>query len=240
MTRPFTNTTMDIIHAIERVPSILKLEEVFGRWVERYGGSAFLCSAPPRPDEGALDPLLLDGWPREWRDRYATQNYVVRDPMVRAMFTTMQPFTWREGIARVRPSKKDLEIVAEPGAWGMCEGFVVPIFGLGGQVHAVTIAGTSLRLDAEGRAELHLVSIYAYARAKQLCRRPEPPVLLSRREVEVLQWVALGKSDWEIAQLLGLKATTVHKHVEAAKNRFGVGTRVQAIVAALRQGAIHI
>ena len=66
------------------------------------------------------------------------------------------------------------------------------------------------------------------------------PVRLTPRQMEVLQWVALGKSDWEIGRVLGLSESTVHKHVEAAKRNFSVGTRTQAIVAALRQGSIQI
>jgi LuxR family quorum-sensing system transcriptional regulator CciR len=45
--------------------------------------------------------------------------------------------------------------------------------------------------------------------------------------------VAQGKSDWDIAQLLGLAADTVHEHIEAAKRRYGVATRTQLVVRTL-------
>jgi LuxR family quorum-sensing system transcriptional regulator CciR len=45
--------------------------------------------------------------------------------------------------------------------------------------------------------------------------------------------VAQGKSDWEIGRLLGISDSTVHKHIEDAKRRFGVCTRIQLVVQAL-------
>lgn len=229
---------LDALNAIGRAPSVLKVGEQVRRFGEAYGFSRYLCSAPPRPDEDPDEHLLFHNWPQEWFDRYVSRNYVERDPMVRTLLSSLHPFTWDEALERGRYSSKDLEIVHEARAWGMCKGFVVPIYGLGGQAHAVTLAGRDPRLDPQARAELHLVAMYAYGRAKQIKRRRDPPIPLTRRQAEVLQWAALGKSDWEVGEVLGLSSSTVHKHVEAAKRRFGVATRVQAILGALKHGHI--
>lgn len=61
---------------------------------------------------------------------------------------------------------------------------------------------------------------------------------LTKRQREALNQVALGKSDWEIAVLLGVSQSTVHEHIEAAKRRLGVRTRVQAVLAAYKNGWI--
>jgi DNA-binding CsgD family transcriptional regulator len=58
------------------------------------------------------------------------------------------------------------------------------------------------------------------------------------REGEVLSWVAAGKSDWAIARILKISDKTVNFHVENAKRKFGVGTRVQAVLAAMRNGTL--
>ena len=58
------------------------------------------------------------------------------------------------------------------------------------------------------------------------------------RETQVLCWVAEGKSDWAIGRILSISSKTVNFHVENAKRKLGVGTRVQAVVAALREGVI--
>jgi DNA-binding CsgD family transcriptional regulator len=58
------------------------------------------------------------------------------------------------------------------------------------------------------------------------------------RETEILSWVAAGKSDWAIGQILRISGKTVNFHVENAKRKLGVGTRVQAAVVAMRCGKL--
>jgi DNA-binding CsgD family transcriptional regulator len=64
-------------------------------------------------------------------------------------------------------------------------------------------------------------------------------VRLTPRELEVLRWVAAGKSDWQIGQILNISAKTANYHVENLKRKFGVSTRLQAIAEALRQGQLR-
>jgi DNA-binding CsgD family transcriptional regulator len=61
---------------------------------------------------------------------------------------------------------------------------------------------------------------------------------VSGRESQVLRWVAAGKSDWEIGMILRISEKTVNFHVQNAKRKLGVGTRIQAVVAAMREGLI--
>jgi DNA-binding CsgD family transcriptional regulator len=61
---------------------------------------------------------------------------------------------------------------------------------------------------------------------------------VSGRESQVLRWVAAGKSDWEIGKILRISEKTVNFHVQNAKRKLGVGTRPQAVVAAMREGLI--
>jgi DNA-binding CsgD family transcriptional regulator len=61
---------------------------------------------------------------------------------------------------------------------------------------------------------------------------------VTARESEILVWVAAGKSDWAIGQILQISGKTVNFHVENAKRKLGVGTRVQAVLMAMRSGLI--
>jgi DNA-binding CsgD family transcriptional regulator len=66
---------------------------------------------------------------------------------------------------------------------------------------------------------------------------PELLVLLglTKREAEVLFWVAKDKSNREIALILGCREKTVQKHLEHIYGKLGVQTRAAAIVCALEQ-----
>ena len=55
---------------------------------------------------------------------------------------------------------------------------------------------------------------------------------LTRREAEVLRWVAAGKSDAQIGAILGISARTVQKHLEHAYQKLGVENRTAAAMRA--------
>jgi DNA-binding response OmpR family regulator len=55
---------------------------------------------------------------------------------------------------------------------------------------------------------------------------------LGQREVETLTWAARGKSSTEIGEILGLSKRTVDFHIERARSKLGVATRVQAVMKA--------
>ena len=43
-----------------------------------------------------------------------------------------------------------------------------------------------------------------------------------------MRWVLQGKSDMDIAKIVGISHTTVHFHIERVKKKLGVKTRTQA------------
>ena len=57
---------------------------------------------------------------------------------------------------------------------------------------------------------------------------------LTARESEVLLWVARGKTNRDIADILGMSPRTVNKHLEHIFEKLGVETRTAAAAAARR------
>jgi DNA-binding response OmpR family regulator len=55
---------------------------------------------------------------------------------------------------------------------------------------------------------------------------------LNDREVEVLTWVARGKTSAEIAQIVGLTKRTIDFHIDNARSKLGAATRTEAVVKA--------
>ena len=55
---------------------------------------------------------------------------------------------------------------------------------------------------------------------------------LNDREVEVLTWVARGKTSAEIAQIVGLTKRTVDFHTDNARSKLGAATRTEAAIKA--------
>jgi len=59
---------------------------------------------------------------------------------------------------------------------------------------------------------------------------------LTAREVEVLEWVAYGKTNRDIGDILGLSPRTVNKHLEHVYVKLGVETRLAAATLAIAMG----
>ncbi len=63
---------------------------------------------------------------------------------------------------------------------------------------------------------------------------------LTLREVEILQQMAFGKTNQEIADELFLSERTVRTHVTNILAKLGLSNRTQAVLYALREGIAHI
>jgi len=61
---------------------------------------------------------------------------------------------------------------------------------------------------------------------------------LSPREMTVLLWMKEGKTNWEIARILGLSERTVRFHVGGIFEKLDVTSRTQAVARALGSGLI--
>ena len=63
---------------------------------------------------------------------------------------------------------------------------------------------------------------------------------LTRREAEVVAWVARGKTNKEIAAILDVSPRTVQKHLEHAFEKLGVETRTAAAKVQWMSGALDV
>jgi len=63
---------------------------------------------------------------------------------------------------------------------------------------------------------------------------------LTKRQIQVLQWVSDGKTLQDVSILLNISPATVEKHLRLARQGLGVETTAQAIMKTVRQNQIHI
>lgn len=53
---------------------------------------------------------------------------------------------------------------------------------------------------------------------------------MTKRELEVVEWIAAGKRNGEIGQILGCSSRTVQKHVQHILEKLNVETRVAVCI----------
>jgi DNA-binding NarL/FixJ family response regulator len=63
---------------------------------------------------------------------------------------------------------------------------------------------------------------------------------LSKREVEVLQKVAGGNRNSDIAALLFISEETVKGHIKHIMEKLGASDRTEAVAVGIRRGIIHL
>jgi DNA-binding CsgD family transcriptional regulator len=95
--------------------------------------------------------------------------------------------------------------------------------------------------NAEARSELAQLRAEAARAAQSEAARGEAAVFalmvrlsLSRREAQVLHEVGQGRTNDEIAEILGISISTVKTHLEHVFRRLGVGSRTAAALRALK------
>ena len=72
-----------------------------------------------------------------------------------------------------------------------------------------------------------------------LATAADVPFRLTARELECLQWSAIGKSSWEISSILRISESAVNFHMANIRAKFDVSSRRQAVAQAIRFGLIR-
>ncbi len=91
------------------------------------------------------------------------------------------------------------------------------------------------------RISAHVRTARVLARTRQLAEtarqsRPDAAIAgLTPRDSEVLSWIGQGKSNRDIAEILGMSPRTVNKHLEHIYEKLGVENRTAAVTAAIRR-----
>lgn len=216
-----------------------ELAGVFQQSLEILGFRYFACCShvdPLRPPRGAV---MLHNYPGEWVRAFSELDFYYIDPVFHQASRTLTPFFWDADEFRAELTAPQLEIMEEARRYGIEHGYTVPIHAPrspGAFPASCSVVPDTQAVEAASYLSVQLMSCYMYsvlsldAEAKRICCVPRG---LTRRERQCLELAAQGKSDWVAGRILGISERTVHNHIEHAKRRLGVATRVQAIVHAL-------
>jgi LuxR family quorum sensing-dependent transcriptional regulator len=237
----------DTLAYIDNIQKARTPEEICRTLIDvtsRFGLTALLAGTIPRagaPREELPSHILLCDWPAGWMERYVAMNYVDRDPLVTFLRRNLSAVSWHDAIKRVDADRAARRVYDEAGAFRLNDGFAMPIVTVEGEVVIVSLGGEEIDLSQEAIGVVSLVSTFAIGRAVQLSAARdtlEPRPALTDREKECMRWAALGKSEWEISQILGISEHTSEKHLLSAKTKLRAVNRVQAVAEAIRQGYI--
>jgi LuxR family quorum sensing-dependent transcriptional regulator len=236
--------TLEFIDQLQHAETAAAVCEKLLAITSAFGLTALIAGIVPQrgtPRDLQKKHMLLGGWPEEWLERYVARNYVDHDPIVSHMKQLQAPFQWREVSKGVRMDKSSDEVMGDAVEFKLRDGLAFPLVTLDGQIVMVSLGGEVIELSGAEFGLVSLVSTYAVGRAMQLHTMAASTIdhiELTPRERECLQWAAVGKSEWEISQILGISEHTSEKHLLNAKSKLGAVNRVQAVAEAIRRGYI--
>jgi DNA-binding CsgD family transcriptional regulator len=216
--------------------------EDFLSTIQLMGFSGGACGAWTGVGKNRHHRFFFVNWPADWVELYNRSGWFGIDPLPIEARRRVAPFLLSELVGAKYTAAQNALLKA---AWdyGWREGFAVPIHGPGSLQGLVTMV---TRRDSFSLSRTDRAVIEAMARAVwERCRTAgdfgtfDPaPAPLSPREIECLQWAAAGKSDKDIATLVGISPATAHFHIERAKRRLGVKTRVEAVAVGVLNGVV--
>jgi LuxR family quorum-sensing system transcriptional regulator CciR len=184
----------------------------------------------------------LYNYPSSWVGTVIERGYFSDDPILAAAQRCAAGFLWSDISRIINLSARHKEILEAASQNGMGDGFTTPVHVPGeyfGSCSFGTRSGRALSVKAIPAA--HYVSSFAFEAARRLTRQAESEdnsdllkrPQLSQRQLDCIVLAAQGKSNGDIAQLLGISRETVHTHIEDAKRRYNVATRIQLITRTL-------
>jgi LuxR family quorum sensing-dependent transcriptional regulator len=235
------SSVVDFVVAIENFNSADDVWNFFLRFSSGFGLPHGALVGLPGPGEQLADTAMYLSCPGEWRQRYFEKNYFPNDPAALHLQRSTDPYTWTDILACRDYTPAQRRIVYEAGEFGMHGALVVPLVGVDTRTAIIELAGPNKDLGPREKAHLRLAASCTHSRLRSIWkprRNSLPP--LSQREREVLQWAAVGKSDWEIGEILSISEKTANAHIENVKRKYGVTSRIHAVVKGINCRAIHV
>jgi DNA-binding CsgD family transcriptional regulator len=179
-------------------------------------------------------------FPKEWTHEYFSKNYHRESALTKENFKTYQPQyivnTWNK-------YQQKAEIVS------LCLDFNIRSgYAYGAQPSApgqkgsmFVFAGMDINNDRRTAAILemvvpHLHQAYYRIDAGKKFKYHKP--ILTVREKEILEWLKLGKSSWDISIILSISQNTVNFHIYNILRKLKAVNRPQAIAIAIHMGII--
>lgn len=223
----------DYLHYFSEIATDAELADLLDEFTREMGFAYFALThhvdIRHRPDRA----IRLLNYPGDWVEYYDRHGLGTSDPVHRASHVTNLAFAWSKIPELIALSARDRDILAMGGNNGIGDGFTVPAHIPGESHGSCTFANPiGVPLPEDQLPMAWLIGQYAFATARRLWQvRPvEATPLLTERQKECVTWVAAGKTDWEIGQILGIAEDTVADHLKHARDRYGGGNR-SALVA---------
>ncbi len=189
------------------------------------------------------DHPIFHTFPDEWVKVYLNDDKFEIDPIIKLARTQGAPFHWFDVSKYLSLSDEQKRYLNELKNEGFVDGLAVPLFGPQHEIGYIGIGSTKRKLELN-EADLDMIHHACYQfhnRYREMVDREQQKERpkLSPREREVLHWVALGKSNSVIADILEISEHTVDTLLRRSYHKLDVSNRIGAVLKGVGYGIIH-
>lgn len=228
---------------VSAVGTQAELATVLAQIAKELGFAHFALSHHVDVRTSRQPAIRIHNYPAEWERYYDDQQLGWTDPVHRACQMTGVGFAWSRLPKMIPLTSRDRHLMDFAAKHGLCDGYTVPAHVPGDVNGSCSFARARGKpLQPAHQATAQLVGAFAFEAARRLLnnehRKLCDPARVSQRERDCLIWVARGKSDSEIATILGISPETVHQYVKHARANYDAVSRSQLVAHALFSGTI--
>jgi DNA-binding CsgD family transcriptional regulator len=178
----------------------------------------------------------------DWVMHYTRKNLHRIDPTIHMGRKAIAPVDW----SRLEKSPHFRSVFANAPDFGVSErGLTVPVRGPYGDVGLFSVTRDctdaewhSLKKQVMGNLQTAAVHMHDNVMSSNLSMSALHLPALSVREREILQWVAEGKSQQDIGDILAISHRTVEVHLRSARSKLGALSTAQAVGRAVGLGLV--
>jgi DNA-binding CsgD family transcriptional regulator len=179
----------------------------------------------------------------DWKRHYIEAKLYEVDPTIHKSALVIAPVDW----GRFERDAKFHSVFKSAHDFGITpQGITVPIRGPYGDRGLLSVtAGMQVdewrRLARTIVGELQMAAVHLHDAVMRtgLILPPLARPSLSSREREVLQWIAAGKTQQDVGDILNISGRTVEVHLRSAREKLGALTTAQAVGRAIGLGFIY-
>jgi DNA-binding CsgD family transcriptional regulator len=222
------------------------LDDLFAETLRPFGVDRFDCGRLAANSESEPRGLLSGRGLSAWNQYFVAQGYSAVDPCPQVYGRVSGAYTWTEAKALTDEAAQS-PMWADAHAGGMREALIVPTAPRRPAAAIVRLVTPEKRFDPsvlpllQSIAVIYAASTQSFSSSKSRASpKSAASGALTEREIECLHWAARGKTNPEIGVILNISRHTVNSHIESAKSKLGVATRVQAAAIAHRLGWLSI
>lgn len=194
-----------------------------------------------------INPAVLDrpitevgiaDYPDEFYGRWLSQGYIMHDPILRYALSYRAAFTWRE--AYEYATRYGRRIFDEAKEFGLVDGVAIPVIVGHYPTGLVSLVHPKPNFAAAEIAHIQLVCIHSYTRMLRIinAEKKDRTHALTVREIDVLHYVAAGKTNWEIGRILDISEDTIKMHMKNITRKLDAANRAHSVALGIREGQI--